>query len=151
MQQIKLTLQKATAEGKMYFGIFLVFCNIFVTSFPVKFGLLSPGRARQRRCRADPGHGGIGPFWWWREPEYPEETTGTWPAPKIPFIRCNISRAASWDRTHTPHRHWLQACESDTSDAPWTARPPRTPTCYTWFLAENNSYSFGGLACFVAF
>jgi hypothetical protein len=51
-----------------------------------------------------------------------------WSAPKIPFIRCNISSAASWDRTHTrPHRHWLQACESDTSDT-WTARPPRTPT-----------------------
>jgi hypothetical protein len=71
--------------------------------------------------------GGIGPFWWWRKPEYPEETTGTWPAPKIPIIRCNILSAASWDRTHTPHRHWLQACESDTSDAPWTARPPHTP------------------------
>jgi hypothetical protein len=28
----------------------------------VKFGLLSPGRARQRRSRAYPGQGGIGPF-----------------------------------------------------------------------------------------
>jgi hypothetical protein len=63
-------------------------------------------------------------FWWWRKPECPDETTDTWPAPKIPFIRCNVSSAASWDQTHTPHRHWLQACNSDTSDAPWTARPP---------------------------
>jgi hypothetical protein len=70
--------------------------------------------------------GGIRPFWWWRKPECPEETTGMWSAPKIPFIRCNTSSAASWDRTHTPHRHWLQACESDTSEALWTARPPRT-------------------------
>jgi hypothetical protein len=38
-----------------------------------------------------------------------------------------VSSAASWDRTHTPHRHWLQACNSDKSDAPWTVRPPRTP------------------------
>jgi hypothetical protein len=38
--------------------IIFVFCNIFVTSFPVKFGLLSPGRARQRRCCAYPGHWG---------------------------------------------------------------------------------------------
>jgi hypothetical protein len=58
-----------------------------------------------------------------RKPEYPEETTGTWPAPKIPFIRCYLSSAASWDRTHTPHRHWLQVCDSDTSVAPWTVRP----------------------------
>jgi hypothetical protein len=35
-----------------------VFCNIFVTGFPVKFGLLSPGRARQWRCRTYPGHWG---------------------------------------------------------------------------------------------
>jgi hypothetical protein len=27
-----------------------------------------------------------------------------------------------------PHRHLLQAGNSDTSDAPWTARPPRTPS-----------------------
>jgi hypothetical protein len=37
---------------------FVVFCNISVTGFPVKFGLLSPGRARQRRCRAYSGHWG---------------------------------------------------------------------------------------------
>jgi hypothetical protein len=66
-------------------------------------------------------------FWRWRKLKCPEETTGTWSAPKIPFIRCNIYSAARWDRTHTPHRHWLQACKSDTADAPWTTRPPRTP------------------------
>jgi hypothetical protein len=44
----------------------------------------------------------IGPFRWWRKPECPEETTGTWSAPKIPFIRCNLSSAASWNPTHTP-------------------------------------------------
>jgi hypothetical protein len=37
---------------------FFVFYNIFVTGFPVKFGLLSPGKARQRLCRAYPGHWG---------------------------------------------------------------------------------------------
>jgi hypothetical protein len=42
---------------KLYF-FFFVFCNIFVTGFPVKFGLLSPGRARQRQSRAYPGHWG---------------------------------------------------------------------------------------------
>jgi hypothetical protein len=40
------------------FCIFFLFCNIFVTGIPVKFGLLSPGRARQRRSRAYPGQGG---------------------------------------------------------------------------------------------
>jgi hypothetical protein len=39
------------------------------------------------------------------------------PAVRDPFIRCHLSSAASWDRTHTPHRHLLQACKSDTSDA----------------------------------
>jgi hypothetical protein len=38
--------------------IFFVFFNIFVTGVPVKFGLLTPGRARQRRSRAYPGQGG---------------------------------------------------------------------------------------------
>jgi hypothetical protein len=41
-----------------YANVFFVFCNIFVTGFPVKFGLLSTGRARQRWCRAYPGHWG---------------------------------------------------------------------------------------------
>jgi hypothetical protein len=36
----------------------IVFCNIFVTGIPVKFGLPSPGRARQWRSRAYPGQGG---------------------------------------------------------------------------------------------
>jgi hypothetical protein len=81
--------------------------------------------------------GGIGSFWWWRKPECLEETTDTWPAPKISFIRCNISSAASWNRTHTPHRHRLQACESDTSVAPWTAQPPRTP--YHW-LGDDHQH-----------
>jgi hypothetical protein len=129
-----LVIHTCTCTLKTCF-VFFCFCffffgNIFVTGFPVKFGLLSPGRARQRQCRAYPGHwtwGNRTLFWWWRKPECPEETIGTWSAPKIPFIRCNISSATSWDRTHTQHRHWLQACESDTSVAPWTARPLRTP------------------------
>jgi hypothetical protein len=29
--------------------MYFVFCNIFVTGVPEKFGLLSPGRARQRQ------------------------------------------------------------------------------------------------------
>jgi hypothetical protein len=41
----------------LYF-LYFVFCNIFVTGFSVKFGLLSPGRARQQRCRAYPGQWG---------------------------------------------------------------------------------------------
>jgi hypothetical protein len=44
------------------------------------------------------------------------------------FWRCNLSSAASWNRTHAPHRHWLQACKSDTPVAPWITGPPRTPT-----------------------
>jgi hypothetical protein len=42
----------------IFFFFFFVFCNIFVTGFPVKFGLLSLGKARQRQCRAYPGHWG---------------------------------------------------------------------------------------------
>jgi hypothetical protein len=37
---------------------YLVFGNIFVTGIPVKFELLSSGRARQRRSRAYQGQGG---------------------------------------------------------------------------------------------
>jgi hypothetical protein len=84
--------------------------------------------------------GGIGPFWRWRKLECPEETTSTWSAPKIPFIRCNMSSAASWSRTHTPHRHWLQACESDTSDTPWTARPPCTPFSLLFHQLPGNPW-----------
>jgi hypothetical protein len=42
-----LSLYLLTVYDLVFFGI-LVFCNIFVTGFPVNFGLLSPGRARQR-------------------------------------------------------------------------------------------------------
>jgi hypothetical protein len=44
----------------VYFFLYLyfVFCNIFVTGFPVKFWLLSPGRAWQQQCCAYPGHWG---------------------------------------------------------------------------------------------
>jgi hypothetical protein len=42
----------------LYFCILYFVWNIFVTGFPVKFGLLSPGRARQQRCCAYPGHWG---------------------------------------------------------------------------------------------
>jgi hypothetical protein len=59
------------------------------------------------------------------------------------------SSAASWDGTHTPHRHWLQVCKSDTSDAPWTTRPPRiaaystvlflsTLGCLSWLFVFLN-------------
>jgi hypothetical protein len=44
--------------SKVSYFLYFAFCNIFVTGFPVKFGLLSPGRARQRQCRAYPGHWG---------------------------------------------------------------------------------------------
>jgi hypothetical protein len=40
------------------FVFFFFFGNNFVKGFPVKFGLLSPGRARQRQCHAYPGHWG---------------------------------------------------------------------------------------------
>jgi hypothetical protein len=72
--------------------------------------------------------GGIGPFWWWRKPECPEETTGTSSAPKTAFLygATYLVPRTGIEPTR-PHRHWLQACESDTSDAPWTTRPPRTP------------------------
>jgi hypothetical protein len=53
----------ARVRDEIFFIFFyFIFCNIFVTGFPVKFGLLSPWRARQRRCRAYPGHWGIVPF-----------------------------------------------------------------------------------------
>jgi hypothetical protein len=43
----------------MYRFVFVfVFCNIFVTGFPVKFGLLSPEGGWQQRCRAYQGHWG---------------------------------------------------------------------------------------------
>jgi hypothetical protein len=47
------------------FGLFVVvFYTFFVISFPVKFALLSPGRARQRQSRAygPDDIGGIGLF-----------------------------------------------------------------------------------------
>jgi hypothetical protein len=54
---IVLVYKKKIHSGQYFlYFLYFVFCNIFVTGFPVKFGLLSPGRARQRQCRAYPGH-----------------------------------------------------------------------------------------------
>jgi hypothetical protein len=56
---LALTTKGAQHERLLFCFVFFyfVFCNIFVTGFPVKFGLLSPGRARQRQFRAYPGRG----------------------------------------------------------------------------------------------
>jgi hypothetical protein len=42
----------------LFFFPLFVFCNIFVTISPVKFRLLSLGRARQQQSRAYPGQWG---------------------------------------------------------------------------------------------
>jgi hypothetical protein len=93
-----LILMVVGGEGWLPYIFVFVFCNIFVTGFPVKFGLLSLGRARQRRCRAYPGHWGNRTLLMVEETGVPggnEETTGTWPAPKIPLYgaTCLVPRA----------------------------------------------------------
>jgi hypothetical protein len=42
--------------------LILVFCNIFVTGIPVKFGLLSPGEHGSDGVAPTQVKGGIGPF-----------------------------------------------------------------------------------------
>jgi hypothetical protein len=63
---------------------------------------------------------------------------------------------AGIEPTRTPHRHWLQAGKSDTSDVPWTTRPPRvkilTPTCLplsTWgsYRLSDSSWPPGWPSC----
>jgi hypothetical protein len=44
--------QRELSTRLFVFCFVFLFCNIFVTGIPVKFGLLAPGRARQRRSRA---------------------------------------------------------------------------------------------------
>jgi hypothetical protein len=121
------------------------FCILYFVTFSSQVSLWNSGYSPWGEHGSDgvaptQDIGGIGLFWWWRKPEGPEETTDTWPAPKIPFIRCNISSAASWDRTHTLHIHWLQACEWDTSNAPWTTRPP-PPTPKIYQIRKSLQYS----------
>jgi hypothetical protein len=97
---------------------FFLFCNIFVTGFPVKFGLLSPERARQRRCRAYPGDCGNRILF---------DGGGNRSARRKPPVRDPRRKSLSYGATYlvpragieptTPHRHWLQARNSDTSDA----------------------------------
>jgi hypothetical protein len=104
-----------TKHSFVFYFIFIfffnfVFCNIFVTGFPAKFGLLSLGRVRQRQCRAYPGHWGNRTLSMVEEAGLPGGNHRYMICAENPYIRCNISSAASWYRTHTPHRHWLQAC-----------------------------------------
>jgi hypothetical protein len=73
----------------------------------------------------------------------------------ISFSRASFSShfffisAANWDRTHTPHRHWLQACKSDTSDAPWTTRP--VPPYQLWFNVRECKGKSSWQLTFVCF
>jgi hypothetical protein len=122
---------------------FFVFCNIFVTGFPAKFGLLSPGRARQWRCCAYPGHWGNRTLLMVDETRVPVGNHRYVTRAKNPFytVQHILSSAANWDRTHAPHRHWLQACDSDTSVAPWTVQPPRTPF-KVYICQKDNTFMY---------
>jgi hypothetical protein len=98
------TSHKSPASNKYF--VFFVFLCLYFATFLSQFSLWNSGYSPRGEHGSDSvaptqDIGGIGPFRWGRKPECPEETTGTWSAPKIPFIRCSISSAASWDRTHT--------------------------------------------------
>jgi hypothetical protein len=67
----------------LYF--FFFFGNIFVTVSLWNSGYSPRGEHGSDNVAPTQDIGGIGPFWWWRKPECPEETTDTWSALKIPL------------------------------------------------------------------
>jgi hypothetical protein len=85
-------LAKTWAARKV---IYFVFFFLHFVTFSSQVSLWNSGYSPRGEHGSDvvaptQDIGGIGHFWWWRKPECPEESTRTWSAPKIPFIRCNL-------------------------------------------------------------